>query len=245
MRFRSLSCTKQAGIRMKTEKNMRMLRISLFGAVLTLIGDLLIGCARFPDGAGMIDGYLAAALTYPAWRPIAGGLIGLLGICLEVPGLSTVYDLMKDTMPKGAGFYRFSMYVYLALGGAAVHLPCGVLMWLYKEVSGMAGTAAAYDLVYKYILYAMGIPTLFFIFFFIGANIVMFLAFACGKTPFPKWYCLFNPILMKVLFNCFRFIGNYAIINGIGTSNMSLGAMILFIALLAGYRKYNHLPKEI
>ena len=223
---------------MEQEKNIRMVKLSLIGALLTLIGDLLIGGARFPDGASLIEGYLAAALAYPAWRPIAGGLIGLLGICMEVPGLLTVFSLMKDKMPHGARFYRFSMYVYLALGGAAVHLPCGVLMWLYKEVSDLAGAAAAYDLVYHYILYVMGIPTVVFSVFFLDANIVMFIAFARGKTPFPKWYCLFNPILMKGLFNGFRFLGNSALVNGIATSNMSLGGIVLFTALLIGFRKY-------
>ena len=90
----------------------------------------------------------------------------------------------------------------------------------------------------KYVLYAMGIPTIVFAIFFLGANIVMFVGFIKGKTPFTKWYCVFNPIIMKGLFNGFRLLGNYAVINGIGTSNMSLGAIILFIALLVGYRKY-------
>ena len=75
---------------MDREKNIKALRLSLVGAVLTLIGDFLIGGTEFPAGASMIEGYLAAALTYPAWRPIAGGLIGLLGISLELPGLMTV-----------------------------------------------------------------------------------------------------------------------------------------------------------
>ena len=224
------------------KKNTHMLKLSLVGAVLTLFGDLLIGYAQFPDGVSMIEGYLAAALSYPAWRPIAGGLIGLVGICMEVPGLLTVYSLMKDKMPQGAKFYKLSMYVYLALGGAAVHLPCGVLMWLYREVSRMAGTAAAYDLTFRYVLYVMGPPTVVFSLFFLGANILMFFAFIRGKTPLPKWYCVFNPILMKGLFNGFRFLGNHAINNGIATSNMSLGAIVLFLALLIGYQKY--LPAE-
>ena len=34
----------------------RNLKIGLFGAALTLVGDLLIGAAKFPDGANMIEG---------------------------------------------------------------------------------------------------------------------------------------------------------------------------------------------
>ena len=72
---------------MNREKAERCFKIGLLGAVLTLIGDCLIGAARFPDGANMIEGYFAIALDMPAWRPILGGLIGFVGICMEFPGL--------------------------------------------------------------------------------------------------------------------------------------------------------------
>ena len=75
---------------MNREKAERNLKIGLFGAMLTLIGDCLIGAAKFPDGANLIEGYFAIALAMPAWRPILGGLIGFVGICREVPGLMTI-----------------------------------------------------------------------------------------------------------------------------------------------------------
>ena len=68
---------------MSRQKAEKSLIIGLFGALLTLVGDLLIGAARFPDGANMIDGYFAIALAMPAWRPILGGMIGFVGISLE------------------------------------------------------------------------------------------------------------------------------------------------------------------
>ena len=40
------------------------------------------------------------------------------------------------------------------------------------------------------------------------------------------------------LFNAVRQLGNTALINGIGTSNKSLGAIVMFTALLLGWRKY-------
>ena len=81
---------------MNTEKAERDLKIGIFGAVLTLIGDLLIGAAKFPDGANMIEGYFAIALAMPAWRPVVGGFIGFLGICLEFPGLMTIWPLIRQ-----------------------------------------------------------------------------------------------------------------------------------------------------
>ena len=81
---------------MSRQKAETYLKIGLFGALLTLIGDLLIGAARFPDGANMIDGYFAIALAMPAWRPILGGLIGFVGICLEYCGLMTIWPLIRE-----------------------------------------------------------------------------------------------------------------------------------------------------
>lgn len=41
--------------------------------------------------------------------------------------------------------------------------------------------------------------------------------------------------IQKGVFNSVRMIDNYAVTNGIGTSNRGLGAIVMFIALLAGY----------
>ena len=86
---------------MNTEKAKKALKIGLFGAALTLIGDLLIGVAKFPEGANMMEGYFAIALAMPAWRPILGGLIGFVGICLEFPGLMAICPLFREKMPRG------------------------------------------------------------------------------------------------------------------------------------------------
>ena len=138
---------------MNREKAERYLKIGLFGALLTLIGDCLIGAAKFPDGANMIEGYFAIALAMPAWRPILGGLIGFMGICLEFPGLMTIYPMIREKMPRGGSFYKLAMYVYLALSGGAVHLPCGVFMWIYKTVAEAAGAEAGRDIALRYLLY--------------------------------------------------------------------------------------------
>ncbi len=223
---------------MNREKAERHLKIGLIGAVLTLIGDLLIGAAKFPDGAGMIDGYFAAALAMPAWRPVLGGLIGFAGICLEFPGLMTICPLIREKTPRGGRFYEFAMYVYLAAGGGAVHLPCGVFMWLYRSVTEAAGQAAGHEIALRYLLYFLLPVTVVFGAFFLGANAVQFIAFIRGRTPFPKWYCVFNLLIGKAVFNSVRQFGNTALINGIGTSNMSLGAIVMFAALLLGWKKY-------
>ena len=226
------------GTDMNGEKAQRDLIIGLFGAALTLIGDCSIGAAKFPDGANMIEGYFAIALAMPAWRTILGGLIGFVGICLEFPGLMTICPLIRERMPRGGSFYKLSMYVYLAVGGGAVHLPCGVFMWIYKSATEAAGPEIGHDIALRYLLYFLLPAAAVFGIFFTGASVVQFVAFLIGRTPFPKWYCVFNLLIGKAVFNSARQLGNTALINGIATSNMSLGAIIMFTALLIGWKKY-------
>ena len=155
---------------MNRENAERYLKIGMFGALLTLIGDCLIGAAKFPDVANMVEGYFAIALAMPAWRPILGGLIGFMGICLEFPALTTICPLIREKMPRGGRFYKLSMYVYLALGGGAVHLPCGVLLWIYKAVAEAAGAEVGRDIATRYLLYFLLPAAAVFGVFFIGAT---------------------------------------------------------------------------
>lgn len=214
------------------------LLIGIAGACLTLIGDLLIGYIKFPEGAGMLEGYFAAALALPVWRPVLGGLIGFLGISLEFCGLMTFYPLLKKNMPRGAAFYKLSMYVYLAVAGGTVHLPCGVFMWLYHSVTDAAGQEIGYDIALRYVMYFILPVTVVFYVFFVGSSIVQFVGIIKGYTPLPKWYALFNLLILSICLNAFRGVGNYAIVNGIGTSNKSMAAIMMFLALFVGYGKY-------
>ena len=150
----------------------------------------------------------------------------------------TISPSIREKMPRGGRFYQLSMYVYLAIGGGAVHLPCGAFMWIYKAVAEAAGQQIAYDIALRYLLYFLLPAAAVFGVFFIGASAVQFVAFMRGRTPFPKWYCVFNLLIGKAVFNAVRRLGNTALINGIGTSNMSLGAIIMFTVLLLSWKKY-------
>ena len=111
-------------------------------------------------------------------------------------------------------------------------------MWICKTVAEAAGAEVGRDIAARYLLYFLLPAAAVFGVFFIGACAMQFIAFAKGRTPFPKWYCVFNLMIGKCVFNAVRRLGNMALCNGIGTSNMSLGAIVMFTALLLGWKKY-------
>lgn len=67
---------------------------------------------------------------------------------------------------------------------------------------------------------------------------MQFVGIVKGKTPLPKWYAVFNLLIVSAAFNVFRLAGNDALVNGLATSNKSIGVIILFIALYVGFGKY-------
>lgn len=111
-------------------------------------------------------------------------LIGLFGAFLTLIG--DPLPAAERKMPHGAEFYKLSMYGYLAIAGGAVHLPCGVSMWLYHLVAEAAGQEAGYNIALQYVLYFILPVTIVFSVFFAGNSVVQFIAVIKGCTPFPK-----------------------------------------------------------
>lgn len=93
-------------------------------------------------------------------------LVGLLGAFLTLIG-----DLL-------IGYVKFP--------GGAVHLPCGVFMWLYHTAAEAAGQAVAYELAFHYILYFILPVSMVFYVFFAGSSIVQFVGIVKVHTPLPK-----------------------------------------------------------
>lgn len=69
-----------------------------------------------------------------------------------------------------------------------------------------------------------------------GLYVVLPLGRGCRRADHR--IAFFNLLILSMLSNGFRRIGNDATVNGIGTSNKSLGAILLFIALYIGFGKY-------
>ena len=72
-----------------------------------------------------------------------------------------------------------------------------------------------------------------------GIHVVtMFLLVIKKKTAFPAWFCVFNPLIFKIVINAVGGLGTNAFFNGLACSNMSLGSTIIFAVWLAAiYRR--------
>ena len=105
----------------------KLLAIGLFAAILTGIGDFMLGYghAESMEGYGLAASVLASAPNLADWQMIAGGLLGFFGIFLEGLAYFAIYRLMADAAPKYAHLYRAGIFwLYLACAGRISH-ECG------------------------------------------------------------------------------------------------------------------------
>lgn len=215
----------------------RLLGWGILGAVLTMIGDFLLLGVSSAGAEGALGQYLMAAEKISYTRIGLAGFFGYVGIPVTAFGFYVLYQQLTDKTSTLARLYRLSVLGFAAFGGA-IHVVCCYLLTGIKKT---LETGTTPDAVLPAILAEQGgyvVPCMVVFFAVYLVNIVaMVVLIAKGKTPFPKWMWVLNPLTFKILLNAVSKLGTSAFLNGLGCSNMSLGALLIFAAWMAVLRK--------
>lgn len=207
-----------------------LFRLGLFGALLSLIGDLILGWGVEDETLTGIARMLSAYTGTSDGGIFASALLGLFGMTLEGLCYFGIYRLMAARSPEYAHRYRAGIFGYVIFGGCGFHIPVCAMAFLAKH-----GFEAA--LLEKYAVYfAMPGFVLFWIFFLVLV-VTQIGAFAKGLTPYPKWCWVFSlPVGMAavLLLNAF---GNQPWVNAIFCAWISVGNLWMFGGLLATMKK--------
>ena len=202
----------------------------MIGAVLTMIGDFLLLAIDSAGAAGVLGQDILAAEKISYTRIGLAGSFGFAGIPVTAFGFYALYELMQDKASVLARIYKASIYGFLAFGGA-IHIICCYLVTGIKKALE-AGTDQ--ESMLSVILAEQGgylIPCFVIFMAFYFANVItLILIIAKGKTLLPRWMWLINPFAFKILLNLIGKMSTAAFWNGIACSNMSLGALIIFLA---------------
>ncbi len=203
-----------------------LFRVGLLGALLTLIGDMILGWG-VEDVTLEGLGRMLSAYTGTSDGGIFGAaMLGLFGITIEGLCYFGVYRLMAERAPAYAHRYRAGIFGYVIFGGCGFHVSVCAMVFLTKH-------GLAEPLVWRYAAYFL-LPafTLFWVFFLI-LSVTQIRAFAKGLTPYPKWCWVFSlPVGMAaaMLLNVF---GNQPWVNAITCAWISVGNLWMYGGLLA------------
>lgn len=210
-------------------KQNRYLIYGLIGAVLTMIGDFLLLGVDSVGAEGTLGQYIIAAQKLSYTRIGLAGWFGFVGIPVTAFGYFALYELMSDKTTVLAKLYKASVYGFIAFGGA-IHIICCYLVTGMKKA---LETGTDQSDMMSVILSEQGgyvIPCMVVFFAAYLVNIVTFIIIiAKKKTILPSCLWLINPLTFKILLNMLGKMSTSAFWNGIGCSNMSLGAIIIFI----------------
>ncbi len=212
----------------------KLLTIGLFAAVLTGIGDFLLGYGESTAGSSIATSVMASAPNLTDWQMIAGSLLGFFGIFLEGLACFAVYRLMADAAPKYAHLYRAGIFGYIWLAPVGCHLNMGILNLAYKYLL-QADEALAVKAA-NLLFFGFSQPVyLLLVIFWLPMMIIQFKAFSKELTPYPKkakWFCVLIGAIPALVLSVILGPGT-ALGAGIGTMFLSFGNAFMFGGLLA------------
>lgn len=199
------------------------------GAILTLIGDFLLGAnpAAETTGSAMVDMFVDAAGN-SGLRMALGGMLGAIGIPLEGVAYFQINRILKGNGGILSHIYRFSILMYIGLAGAGTHLGCAAIAMIYQWVSA-ADPVLAVDVAEKYASYFMMPPTVLFGVLLLIALIYQTVLIGRGKTVYPRHAVFYNMVFgMLAAYLLAAVIGNNVVGNGIATGAVSIGHIWMF-----------------
>ena len=207
----------------------KLLIYGMLGAILTMVGDCMLLGVDSTGAVGALGQYIISAGKLSYTRIGFAGFFGFVGIPITAFGFYALYELMENKSSILAKVYKASVYGYVALGGA-VHIIC---CYLVTGIKKALETGTTQENMLTVILNEQGgyvIPCLIlFMIFYLSNVITLIIIIASRKTILSGWLWIFNPFIFKILFNLLGKLGTGAFLNGIACSNMSLGALLIFI----------------
>lgn len=221
---------------MEREEFIKTKKLFLLGIIASLItvflGEMTIGWVVNPSAdtpiLSMILGYASLSLPQLA----CGVFFGAIGIPLQYYGYKAIADIIsKGESPKCAKLTKIGARA-IAFGGATVHVICIALMYLCK-LERADGLSDIPQSIIDFTLWLVLPFSAVFMTIYTVMTIAMAFPIVTGKTVFPKWAVVFNPLIAKVLIPFIAiFLPNTKIVNALNMADMGLGSLITFVGLL-------------
>ena len=207
-----------------------LFRLGVFGALLSLVGDLILGWGIEDETQIGILRMISAYTGTSDGGIFASALLGLFGLTLEGLCYFGIYRLFAQRTPEYAHRYRAGIFGYVIFGGCGFHVPMCALVFLAKH--GLSD-----ELLMQYAGYFLLPAFALFWIFFLVLEITQIRAFAKGLTPYPKRCWVYSmPVGMAaaMLMNVF---GNVPWVNAVSCAWIGIGNLWMFGGLLISMKK--------
>lgn len=213
------------------ERILHLFKIGIFASILVLIGDMLLGYGVADKSLSGMEGMLSAYVTLSDTRIFWSSLLGLIGIPVEGLCYFGIYRLIASSSMKYAHIYRAGILGYLIFGACGVHVPCLMACYIYKTLYEI-DTAMALEKSIRFAMYFMAPSFLLFTLSFFIIVIVQIIAFAKGKTPYPRWCWIFSLGFIVIVDLITSLFSSYPLVNAFAAGWISIANLWMFTGLL-------------
>ena len=171
--------------------------VGIAGVILTIISDfILIGR---PDSSNSFLKLGTESMAYlPSWRITVGAFMGIIVLPFQIAGLISIYYGLK---PSGRVMPLIAVITaaHALMMGVAFHISYAYIGtgWklFHKAGPGNGITSEIvekFDFYWKIIVFIMMFELLF-------SSIIFVLQIISGKTRYPKWMAVFNPLCVSLV----------------------------------------------
>jgi len=230
----------------KASKSDLILVLSLLGmlsVLVTIISDfILIG--KSSTAYSFLKFGTESMWDIEPWRITAGAFIGVLALPFQVLGLIPLYYALKPS-GKILPIMALIANAHMILMGVAFHISyayigSGWIIYHKNELTNQITTEIVnkFDSYWK-ILAVIIIAELLF------GSIIYVIVVLKGKTLFPRWMAIFNPLCIVLYTFPFVFILPSPIGGYIAPAYLNLSTLLFFIiTLVVGYNKMKRIEDE-
>ena len=158
--------------------------------------------------------------------------IGAIGILLQYFGFYGLY-LTFERRNSGTGrLYIIGNYGFTILG-AIVHVLICMLLYIFKSCAPEDRTM----ILGEFMLWFLVPILILFSAAYLTVCVILFWELGRGRTLFPSWMLLFNPLTGTLIINLLQiFLPSSAFVNGMGFSAMGVTSLVLFAVFLSYLR---------
>ncbi len=221
---------------MEKKEYSRLKKMFIVGIIFSIVtvfgGEIPIGWVVNPEAENEIVSMIMGCGNLTLLQMACGVFFGGIGIPLQYYGYKAIGEIVEIGGCKKCGKLINIGAKAIAFWGGIVHIICVALMFVCRMENTQNLTQLPQSVI-DFTLWLVLPFSVVFMAIYIPMTIAMLIPVIKGKTIFPKWAFIFNPIFFKIVLNAAAgFMPNTELMNGIRMSNMGLGSLVTFIGLL-------------
>lgn len=219
------------------DRIVHLFKLGIVASLIALIGgDMLLGWGTADLSLTGMAQYFSRYSSVSDTRIFWAATLGMIGIAIETMCFFGIYRVIVSESEKYAHAYRAGL-IGMLIFGPFCHVMCCATIYHHNAVARINPDMAINEALAFAKLFLVPVTAIFFVFFMI-MNIVQIMAFAKGKTPYPRWCLVFTMFLGIIDIVVMRMAGNHAWAYALATGWLSFGSLITFSGLLI------NLPKD-